>query len=186
MSTCSQRVAGEGESQRPARRIKPHHRPKSLRILDENWRDNLPPFVPEGWRPLKGVPPNRGACPKVRPCAHVQCRYHLWIVVGQDRPGRPFEGRRPPTILRPTSPTSCALDLVDRNPDGLSNREIGKLFGITGERVRQLIRDVRGKLGALLAAADDGVRPAAGIPREADIEASRVDGLLSPTGAMPR
>jgi len=153
MTDCgsSIRVAGDDEALPARRTVKPHHRPrpKALRILDENWRENLPPFVPEGWRPRGGVPESRGACPVSRPCPHVRCRYHLWVVVGQDRPGRPFEGRRPPTILRPTSPASCSLDQVDRNPDGMSNREIGKLFGITGERVRQIVRDVRAKLGAL-------------------------------------
>jgi hypothetical protein len=102
---------------------------------------------PPAWEPLAGDPPPRGVCiTGPRPCAYVECRNHLWTKAGVDRAGRPNNGRRPPTILRPLSQASCALDLVDRNPDGLSHREIAKLFGVTGERVRQIVRDARRKL----------------------------------------
>jgi hypothetical protein len=118
-----------------------------LRILDDGWRENMPEFVPEGWRPRGGIPESRADCKDgPRPCPFVRCRYHLWPVVGADRAGRPHGGRRAPTILRPATPASCALDLIDRNPDGLSHKEIGALFGITGERIRQIRRDAIAKL----------------------------------------
>lgn len=39
--------------------------------------------------PDSDVPRTRGACPVVRPCPHVHCRYHLFREDGNDRPGRP-------------------------------------------------------------------------------------------------
>lgn len=53
-----------------------------------------------------------------RPCPYVRCRYHLWLVLSEDRAGRPWGGRRPPTTLLPAwlehpTPACCALDVAD-------------------------------------------------------------------------
>lgn len=72
-----------------------------------------------------------------RPCPHKTCRQHL----GTDH--RPSNGRwrerdRPVN----TGAFSCALDVAAANPDGLTCKEVGLLMGMTGERVRQIEKDV--------------------------------------------
>lgn len=154
-----------------------HHRPKALRVLnprwvDESWIDSWPPFVPPGWFPRLDVPATRADCPPDRatfPCQHVRCRHHLWLVEGCERPGRRTaqvqregDGRFMPegattkrielkSILRIASPEACELDVVERNPDGLDYRTIGKLVGLHEERVRQICVENQGKLKPAIA-----------------------------------
>jgi hypothetical protein len=157
----------------PERKPRPHHRPKALKVLDENWRENLPPFVPANWRPLEGVPATRADCPSERSaCGHVKCRYHLWTIDGRDRPGRrisprdsegKFLGRElaalapdakatpAGTILRPVTPTACALAVVEHNKAGMDYDAIGRLLGICGERCRQIAVAAARKLGGMRA-----------------------------------
>ncbi|HEY4178963.1 MAG TPA: sigma factor-like helix-turn-helix DNA-binding protein [Kofleriaceae bacterium] len=42
---------------------------------------------------------------------------------------------------------SCVLDIVDRNPDGLTLDQTGRLLNITRERVRQIERKAKPKAG---------------------------------------
>ena len=81
------------------------------------------------WRPL-----TRGDCSQVpRPCPYVGCKYHLYLDVqdsGNLRLG--FDGE--PWEMA----ESCALDVADNNPDGITLEETGKILGLTRERVRQL------------------------------------------------
>lgn len=138
-------------------RRSPALRVLNARWVDKSWIDNLPEHVPPAWYPRLDVPPTRADCPTDAPCPHVLCRKHLWLVEGRERPGRRTTQRQhvngrfvptsigdttggvmPPSILRPASPTACALDVVDANPDGLDYDAIGRLLGVTGERVRQI------------------------------------------------
>lgn len=65
------------------------------------------------------VPGTRAECPTQRPCPHVRCVNHLFLVDGRDRPGRRHEGRTPASTLRPIHmmwplPPSCLLDVRDQ------------------------------------------------------------------------
>ena len=98
---------------------------------------------------LEGVPisrpKNRGECPTVRPCPFVGCRYHLWA-----DPARGggikinFEGVDPTELMH-----SCALDMAEAHPDGLTLDEVGGLMNLTRERVRQIESKVLSKLAKI-------------------------------------
>jgi hypothetical protein len=52
----------------------------------------LQPSIPlsdNRFHPVSGVPATRGDCPAERPCPHVRCRHHLWLVDADTRAGRP-------------------------------------------------------------------------------------------------
>lgn len=123
------------------------------RWVDSSWLDNLPAVVPLAWHPQLDVPATRADCP-AGACPHVRCRHHLWLIEGAQRSGRRTSQARatpdgrfepgatgapllPPTILRPASGATCALDVVKANPAGMSYAQIGVLLGLTEERVRQ-------------------------------------------------
>ena len=65
-----------------------------------------------------------------RPCPFVGCRYHLMLQVV--RAGRLQFNFRDLTAV----PDTCVLDVADRGGEILEN--IGTLFGLTRERIRQL------------------------------------------------
>jgi hypothetical protein len=72
-------------------------------------------------------PKTRNECVGVtRPCPFWKCRHHV-----ADRSG---EGR------------SCALDVVEQNPDGLPLEEVGRMFGVSRERIRQIQNEAIAKL----------------------------------------
>ncbi len=93
-----------------------------------------------------GFPSSRAVCEGGnRPCRWTTCRQHLWSI--QDRPGRRGVGRAlPPPVVQQHSEQTCALDVIDKEPDGLSRRDVAKLMGMTPERVRQLEHDAQDKL----------------------------------------
>src|SRR5688500_3553940 len=91
---------------RPAQ---PHRRPPTRR----------PPalhVIPPDWQPLEGVPSSRDACRgKEKACPFIRCRYHLWLKLSEDRDGRKSpNGRKAPSVLYPTSSTSCSLAVAER------------------------------------------------------------------------
>jgi hypothetical protein len=47
------------------------------------------PVADERFTPVEGVPKTRGECPVERPCPHVRCSAHLWLVDADTRAGRP-------------------------------------------------------------------------------------------------
>lgn len=69
-----------------------------------------------------------------RPCPWVGCRYHLYLEV------RPNGGLLFPWAdLEPWElKESCALDLADQHPDGITLEEVGRIFNMTRERIRQI------------------------------------------------
>ena len=84
------------------------------------------------------VPATRDQCPERRPCGHIRCKWHLWTVVGPDRPGRRHPGERPrETTLRldifgawPV-PMSCGLDAIDRAAaEGWSRKQMAAVLGV--------------------------------------------------------
>lgn len=68
-----------------------------------------------------------------RPCPYTQCRQHL----ASDYSGNsPKQQQRRAIVLG--SSNTCALDVANANPDGLTYKDVGLLLGMTGERVRQI------------------------------------------------
>jgi len=106
-------------------------------------------------------PVTRGDCVDgPRPCPYVSCHHHLyWEVAGKDI----THGR--PAASVSSLVESCALDVADRGAATLE--EVGNLFGICRERVRQIERTAlqKGKRndvyrGRQLAEHADGHAPA--------------------------
>lgn len=93
------------------------------------------------------VPGTRSECRDgPRPCRAYTCKFHLWI--HDERPGRPWDGRRPAPIVEPATIDTCAMDVAERNPEGLDLREVGAFIGIGGERARQIEERALEKLKA--------------------------------------
>lgn len=114
---------------RPAQ---PHRRPPTRR----------PPalhVIPSDWQPVAGVPSSRDECRgKEKACPFIRCRYHLWLKLSEDRDGRKSpNGKKAPSVLYPTSATSCALAVAERG-EQLTCREVGEILGISDERVRKI------------------------------------------------
>jgi hypothetical protein len=73
-------------------------------------------------------PKTRGDCKGgFRPCPWVSCRHHLLLNVVGCQVLRPH-GHDDPSLLVET----CALDVVDANPDGLSVEAVAQLTGAPG------------------------------------------------------
>ena len=54
-----------------------------------------------------------------RPCPHYACRHHLWMICrGDELPD-----------------DSCALDLVDEHPEGLTAHEVASILGVSRQAV---------------------------------------------------
>lgn len=68
-----------------------------------------------------------------RPCPHLQCRQHL---AGDYTGNSPLQKHRRLHVM--SSNNTCALDVANANPDGLTCKDVGLLLGMTGERVRQI------------------------------------------------
>lgn len=84
------------------------------------------------------APRTRGECHEARravydgilgPCPWMRCRHHLLIDADTEYKERPlpFEHYE-----------SCALDVADDQPGGLTDLEVGELLGLTDERARQI------------------------------------------------
>lgn len=84
-------------------------------------------------------PQTRDECRYVpRPCPFIACRHNLWSDVDE----------RGGIVLRiEAARTNCALDFVDDNPDGMTLDDVGKICGLTRERIRQIEEAARRKLG---------------------------------------
>lgn len=83
-------------------------------------------------------PRERGACQGgPRPCPLVGCRHHTYLeLIRADHAVRINYGDRAPEDVPPES--SCALDLADAHPSGMTLEEVADVLGLTRERVRQI------------------------------------------------
>lgn len=97
----------------------------------------------EDWEVLPGVPHTRGDCPKVRPCPHVKCRYHLWLVEGESMPGRRREFAAPASDFHPWSNVTCALDVAESKA---TPTEVAQMLGMSDRQVRRIIERALAKL----------------------------------------
>lgn len=87
-------------------------------------------------------PKTRADCAgRERPCPFTTCRHHLFLDV---TPNGGLQMNFPGTELEDV-PETCALDLADKG--GLTLEEVGALFNVTRERIRQIeskaLRQVR-------------------------------------------
>lgn len=105
--------------------------------------------------PVANLPPaTRGGCSGVpRPCNRLTCRHHLWLKLGDDRPGRRHAGRPPPAKLRrdrnaDPNPPSCVLDLVESGEEMLVD-DIAKVMQIKRSQVRSILAKATAKLRKL-------------------------------------
>ena len=77
-------------------------------------------------------PRTRGDCiDGPRPCPWASCRFNLRIEVKHDEIRQNSATDEEGELLE-----TCSLDVADRGPHG--HREIGKFFGLSHERIRQI------------------------------------------------
>jgi hypothetical protein len=98
----------------------------------------------------EGFPVTRDKCRGGhRPCPYVRCRYNLYLDVKKVANGSAIRVNFPELEGPHQLKDSCALDVADANPDGMTLEEMGNLLNITRERARQLegavIRKLRKK-----------------------------------------
>ena len=115
----------------------------------------------ETTRALRAERPRvRGDCAEgPRPCPWASCRYHLYGDLFKNSTGG-IDGA-PSTYWRKNKhglevwdmPETCALDVADKNGDGVTQDAIAKLLGATHQRVSQVearaMKKVRGKLNII-------------------------------------
>lgn len=85
-------------------------------------------------------PVTRGDCKTgPRPCGFVSCSHHLYLDVNPETGVLKLNFPRLEVWEMPPG-ESCSLDLADRG--GITLEEVGRVFGLTRERIRQV--EVRG------------------------------------------
>lgn len=124
---------------RPGHARQRHGEPRrspALRVFDDL-------SLPESWEMLPGVPATRGDCPTTRPCPHVKCRYHLWMVEGESMPGRRWATAAPASSFHPWSNATCALDVAEQNaePD-----DVAHALGMSSRQMRRIAEVAMKKL----------------------------------------
>lgn len=101
-----------------------NHQPETERVIDQLQQEGVTTERPK----------TRGECPTKRPCPFVSCQYHLYLdVTDHGSIKYNFHGRAPWELNE-----SCALDIAEEHPDGKPLSHIGKHFGLTRERIRQI------------------------------------------------
>lgn len=89
----------------------------------------------QGPRTPRHLPQLRAHCRHgVRPCPYVTCKHNLYLDVSYAGSIMPNF----PEIEPHQMGVSCALDQADENPDGLTLEQVGALFNLTRERIRQV------------------------------------------------
>ena len=130
-----------GMPDREVQSSEPQERPKpklSLVVLREQTTLRIQEQQP---------PPREQCVGAARPCQWLNCRYHLWV--NERRPGRRWEAREHLPGIERSTPETCALDVAEVASDGLSRGSVGKLLGISNERVRQIEESALAKLGSV-------------------------------------
>ena len=113
---------------------------RPIQFLLKKSRAKLDQYPVDVSRPTK-----RSECPEERPCPFVSCRYNTYLEVTSDVKREKITINHPdlqPWEVLPED--SCALDLAD---ECQSLERVGRVLGITRERVRQIECDILKKTG---------------------------------------
>ena len=82
-------------------------------------------------------PRTREGCKEIaRPCTCVSCKFNTFLEVKDTGSLSLTFGAIEPDQMDPT--TSCVLDIIDQNPEGMTLEEIGDVLHITREGIRQI------------------------------------------------
>ncbi len=82
-------------------------------------------------------PRTRGDCEAgPRPCLELNCRQHMLSGPPARRLVRESDDRVVAKLE--AMPDTCVLDVVDRHPDGVPLEDVGPLYGVVRERIRQI------------------------------------------------
>ena len=93
-------------------------------------------LYPEADAIQAGRPKTRADCKDgLRPCPWVSCRHHLYLTV-DEQTGAITENFPDQEVW--DLKHSCALDIADEGPDGMSLEDIGRTHDLTRERTRQI------------------------------------------------
>lgn len=82
---------------------------------------------------------------KPRPCPELECRYHLSLDREKSAMGR-FKLRVRGVAPNDGLPT-CAWDVIEAAPQGLTQDEVADVMGCTGARIGQIVDKALRKLG---------------------------------------
>lgn len=79
-------------------------------------------------------PKRRSECGIERPCPFVGCKYHLFLDVSDS--GSIIFNHPDKEVW--DMETSCVLDVVEQSCTGLTLEQVGDVFNLTRERIRQI------------------------------------------------
>lgn len=72
----------------------------------------------------------------IRPCPFASCRYNLLVSVNANGSLKVDHGHLDPWQLEET----CAIDVIEKNREGVTQERTAKLTGVTEDRIRQIER----------------------------------------------
>ncbi len=79
----------------------------------------------------------------IKQCGAYACPHNLLVIHSADVPGRRHGGLAPPWTMSgkhlSASAPSCALDVVDANPHGMSSGEVAKVIGCSKRDVELIV-----------------------------------------------
>lgn len=90
--------------------------------------------MPDHDRPTVRGECEAGGWSEARPCPYVGCRHNLALDVDTSGAVRAVV----PTLDLEALPDTCALDVAEAHPHGLTLDEVSQRLGLTRERVRQI------------------------------------------------
>ena len=83
----------------------------------------------DSYRPVK-----RSECGTERPCPFVSCKYHLYLDVTET--GSIIFNHPDKEVWE--METCCVLDVIENRTSGLTLAQVGDVFNLTRERIRQI------------------------------------------------
>ena len=81
----------------------------------------------------------------IRPCPFASCRYNLLVSVNANGSLKVDHGHLDPWLLEET----CAIDVIEKNREGVTQERTAQLTGVTEDRIRQVERGLMRRLKRL-------------------------------------